>query len=474
MKKVNIILIVLFLPFISLGQYPFKSVKEVSKTKSVILPKDFTYNVLFSEGDTISIRSYTTEPAKGNHDYIAFLQGENATTGKLYVGHESNTSSNLLGDGGGATIFGIEKTGNTWNAVGAKSNINFSEVGGTVSNCGGAVTAKNTILATEEFPPSSNKELFKNGKGFRDTSDYNGLKRYENMGWISEIDPISKKAISKLYKMGRYSHEGILIMPDNKTVFLTDDFLPSVFFKFVAQTENDFTDGQLYAYQQSKDGNTGDWITLPMDMPSLVNIRNVAIQKGATLFARAEWITSVDGLIYITETGADDFSLTEPISLGGIPAKHFENYKTKNGYDYPYGAVLVFDPKKNSIVPLVNGGKSKKDNSKHFSNPDAITFYKKDNKTFLVISEDIIGTNKGRVKDEDDKPTNEVWWLDLSIKNPTVEDLERFMVAPIGSESTGGCFSPDGSAFFINIQHPDKNNDPPFNKSVTIVVTGFK
>jgi uncharacterized protein len=69
---------------------------------------------------------------------------------------------------------------------------------------------------------------------------------------------------------------------------------------------------------------------------------------------------------------------------------------------------------------------------------------------------------------------NELFFLDLSIENPTVDDLKRFAIAPIGAELTGGIFSPDGSTLFINVMHPNANNTPPYNKSVTVAITGFK
>ena len=65
---------------------------------------------------------------------------------------------------------------------------------------------------------------------------------------------------------------------------------------------------------------------------------------------------------------------------------------------------------------------------------------------------------------------NEIYFLEMSIANPTLDDLQRFMAAPRGCETTGGKFTPDGKTFFVSIQHPDKNNTPPFDKTVVIAV----
>ena len=61
----------------------------------------------------------------------------------------------------------------------------------------------------------------------------------------------------------------------------------------------------------------------------------------------------------------------------------------------------------------------------------------------------------------------------MSIENPTVNDLMRFAVAPYGSETTGVIFTPDGKTMIMNIQHPDRNNPAPFNKSCTVIIEGF-
>ena len=349
-----------------------------------------------------------------------------------------------------------------------------------VQTCALPISANKTILTSEEFPPSSNKELYRKGKGFRDTSNFGNLPRWQNMGWMVEADIASKKSLRKLYQMGRYSHEGALILDDNKTVFLTDDYSPSVFFKFVAHTPNDFSTGQLYAYQQSSDGNSGTWLKLPMAMDSLTIAREVALRMGATFFLRMEWITMVDGKIYISETGTDNFEYNVKNCFAAKPAKHLQTMElpsTKSKIiDYPFGAVLVMDLENNSIKPHILAGAGIKNKDKHFANPDGITYCKQTGHTYLVINEDIIGLDNHRVSAtaaQVKRFINEIWWLDLSIKNPTTDDLQRFLIAPAGAETTGGYFTPDFKNYFVNIQHPSSKNASPWNKSCTIVVTGF-
>lgn len=467
------LLVFIIISFSALAQR-FQLTKEYDGS-GIVLPKGIRYDQLFREGEIVVNVKGVKTISKGEHDYSCFIpKGKNGIDGFLFVSHESNDTSITLGDGGGATVFEVNKIDGRWINKGAFNAVDFSKVGGTFKNCSGALTPWGTILSAEEFPPASNEELFMEGRGSRDTSDFNGMKRYQNMGWVVEIDPVSKIALRKLYAMGRCSHEGILLMPDSVTVYLTDDFVPSVFYKFIAEKAGDLSKGKLFAYQQNANGNGGTWIHLPSDMKSLIESRNVALQRGATSFVRMEWLTLVDGKIYISETGQDEINLDKSVMLNSTWANHIQATKNEKGaYDYPYGAVLEFNPSSNSFKPLIAGGSGLKNVDKHFSNPDGITYAKLKGKTYLVINEDIIKNTRGRVPEEflkKDKIVNEIWWLDLSLKNPGVDDLKRFLIAPVGAETTGGYFTADYSTYFLNIQHPDTDNPEPFNRSVTIAV----
>ena len=470
MKRLLLLLNFIILQNVS-AQNPFVEVPPQDKPTTLIIPKGLHYKVLFSEGDSVYTSDGKIGKAKGWHDMVLTIPDKNNSSIKLAVSHECNDSSNVLGDGGGMSIIPLRLTNEEWAVNGKILNIDFTTVGGTYDNCSGTlVEGKNTILSAEEGTPDSNDKLQKKGKGYRDVSDFNNLPRYKHTGWMVEVDPNTNKAIHKLYSMGRFVHESALVMPDGKTVFLTDDYAPCIFFKFVSDTKNDFTKGQLYAYKESTVKDTSHWIKLPMQLDSLVQIRNVALRMGATYFLRMEWMTLVNNKIYITETGYDGF-LEEKL-YDGKAAKHLKSFSLKPGLiDHPYGSILEFDLATNDIRVLLDGGAGK---TKHFANPDAITNVTIKGKTYLIISEDIFNSNRGRASEaalNDKSVVNEIYWLDLSIKDPTVEDLKRFVIAPLGSETTGGAFiKNDSKYYFFNVQHPDSSNPPPFNKSCTVVI----
>ncbi|MFK7899410.1 MAG: PhoX family phosphatase [Cyclobacteriaceae bacterium] len=440
---------------------PFPTEEELS------LHTGLNYTILFKEGDTVYNSEGLVGKAKGNHDCIT-LQSSAKNKATLFIGHETRRQNDLLGDGGGATLFDIEKQSGKWAVSSKKYNVDFREVGATLNNCGGTLTPKGTILSAEEIAPPSN-EMIK--PLISDLSDFGGKPKYLNFGWMVEIDPKLQVATQKLFSMGRYKHEDAQCMPDGKTVYLTNDNSPALFFKFVADKIHDYSKGQLYAYQQNTDDRSGHWLLIPRDRNSLERAREIGIRLGATLFNRHEWISLVGDKLYITETGKDEANWDKFIKMGGKPAHYFKRNE-KGLFDDPYGRVLVFDLATQKIDVLIEGGISEKDPQTVFSNPDGMEAVQWKGRNYLMLNEDIIGTNRQR-SIYSTAVFNEIYLLDLSIPNPKVADLERVLVAPKGAETTGSTFSPDKETFFVNIQHPNPNNKV-INRSATIAITGWK
>lgn len=445
---------------------------------TVTIPDGFSYKVLFSEGDTVTSNKGVRAMAKGSQDMVIYIPINNSSEhGYLYVNHEEHKPNALLGDGGGGTMFEVIKKQDTWNVIGDFHAVDFSTVGETFRNCGGTLTPNETILTTEEEFPLSNEEIYSRF-GITDTSDFQGKKKFLNYGWMIEVDPGTHRAIRKLKNFGRYRHEDAQCMPDGKTIYLTADNKPAIIFKFIAEEKGDYSKGQLYAYQQSPDGISGAWIELPMEEDSLMNIIDVAVRKNASMFISHEWIEAVEDKLYITESGTNEFDFNREEAMGGRPAKHLNELCRVNGSNYkdPFGRILELDLKTNKLRVLLNGGVSSRDSMFCFSSPDAMTSVHLQGKNYLVISEDTHGNKNGSasaVVSSKGETYNEVYFLDLSIQNPTLEDLKRFMVAPEGCETTGNYFTPDGKTYFVSIQHPSSTNPAPFNKSCVIAISGF-
>lgn len=456
----------------------FKPVENTFDNQRLVVPEGAQVDILFTETlDSVLRADGQKFPAKGKHDYVEYIPIDGSSEhGYMFVNHESRNANADLGDGGGMSWFEIKRESGTWTVVGEFHHIDFSHLGGTYHNCGGTRTPHGTIITAEEYPPFSNAELYGEGKDITDTSDFEGMKRYEAMGWMVEIDPVTKKAVRKLYSMGRYSHEDAHCMPDGRTVYLTDDFGPAVFFKFVADQAGDYTTGQLYAYQQSEDGESGTWLLLPMDRDSLIDARLVAIRNGATMFVRMEWIDFANGKIYITETGSDNIDYSPFVKMGGRIA----NYLTVNEggiVDDPHGRVLEFDPATEKMRVYLEGGAIPNGGADaYFSSPDGLGVGTIGGKEYLVICEDIISRSRNRVPahvEAKNETYNEMFFLDATIENPSLDDLQRFSVGPRGCEQTGPVFTPDHSTLFFSVQSPSSENTPPYDRTSVVAVTGI-
>ena len=110
-------------------------------------------------------------------------------------------------------------------------------------------------------------------------------------GYIVEItDPAGAAVPNKLFSLGRFSHENAVVMPDQKTVYLSDDGTNVVFFKFVADTAGDLTVGTLYAAkmtQKAAPGTPAAEAGFDVEWIELAHASNADI---------AGWIAQYDGI----------------------------------------------------------------------------------------------------------------------------------------------------------------------------------
>ena len=141
--------------------------------------------------------------------------------------------------------------------------VDFSAVMGTWVNCFGTVSPWNTPLTSEELYFDDTSAW--NDPGFEEHDDQEALASYlgtfpnpYRYGYIVEItDPATNATPVKRVAMGRFSHENSVVMPDERTVYLSDDGTDVVFFKFVADTAGDLSSGTLFAARMTQDGAPG-------------------------------------------------------------------------------------------------------------------------------------------------------------------------------------------------------------------------
>eukprot|EP01025_Chloroclados_australasicus_P034245 TRINITY_DN35056_c0_g1_i1.p1 TRINITY_DN35056_c0_g1~~TRINITY_DN35056_c0_g1_i1.p1 ORF type:complete len:678 (+),score=86.99 TRINITY_DN35056_c0_g1_i1:29-2062(+) len=173
--------------------------------------------------------------------------------------------------------------------------INTTDVGGIWSPCAGSVSPWNTHLGGEEYPPNAryfreapSLEAFISKDRFVHTKVMYWMKFYDFYPkWVDiynlrahvkpykygfnfevSVSPEGDTKVVKHLAMGRTSIELPLIMPNNKTVYITSDGVNKAFLRFVADTPGDLSAGTLYAgkFTQISAENGGkfavDWIDL--------------------------------------------------------------------------------------------------------------------------------------------------------------------------------------------------------------------
>ena len=168
--------------------------------------------------------------------------------------------------------------------------VDFSADGGLWVPCAGSITPWGTHLGSEEYEPDA--ETIETTSDITKLDDYakpmalyfgydasapdatmDGFRKVFNpyaYGYISEVSigDDGKSSGEKQYAMGRFAHELGYVMPDKKTVYLSDDGTNVGLFRFVADEEGKLDKGTLYAAkwnQTSADkGGSADlsWIDL--------------------------------------------------------------------------------------------------------------------------------------------------------------------------------------------------------------------
>lgn len=474
--------------------------------------------------------------AKEWHDFIGVTPDTDAGSqdlGWVSVNHEMIYHDDRIGDGGGMTTFKVRrKSDGSLEIVdqtladgrqGRFFNVDFANtVGETGMNCGGiSSVVDGRIWTAEEWFRTSNESI-NNGnfrsptstswfpkapgsrpnQGVRDTTDFTissdipgwdgkTIKKYENFNWMVEIDPREAKAIRKQYNWGRQPFEGGAIDFSNQYVYLGPDATPGFLGKFVADTPGDFTKGTVYVYKHDKPGY--NWVPLWED-DAAMNIAQYATEKGATMYNRIEWVTidpnPADQSIYWTETGRDNpgsrwadenaaGAVHDPYHVQRAQDQGVSSPNDPEYHDY-YGRIWKYDPVRDTCTVVLEGGPYFENSpeeadypEKHLSNPDGLTIATIGGKSFLIIMEDLNGTSFGRTPAGVSNRMCEMFMLDLSIDNPTVDDLIRLAIMPAGSEVTGAIQTSDGKSILVNAQHPNSTNPFPYNHSLTIAINGF-
>jgi len=196
-------------------------------------------------------------------------------------------------------------------------NLDFRPVEGTWNNCNGWISPWGTPLSSEEYPDDASawydpdEDAYGEDAMTRYLGEFGNVYRY---GYVVEVtDPAGDATPTKRHALGRLSHEVALVMPDERTVYLSDDWDGGVFFKFVADRPRDLTSGTLYAAKLTQDatddpataGFDVEWIRLAHGEESAIESW-IAEYDGQSPGADADYITADDVRDWANGEAADD------------------------------------------------------------------------------------------------------------------------------------------------------------------------
>ncbi len=346
-----------------------------------------------------------------NFDFTGYVpKNGSSKEGYLSINHET--------DPGGVSMLNIryDESVGLWKVDSAQA-IDFSSVGGTIRNCSGTVTPWNTIVTCEE--------------DYGKNSDGNG-DGYFDIGWCTEIDPITKKIKDygtgkpqKLWALGRISHENVVVDPiDKKTVYFGEDEGDGAVYKFIADKAGDLSAGKLYTLVLDSvytggdyKGSTGKWVVVPNTTIAERNdTKKLTLALGATKFAGVEdvEISPLNQFIYFAVKGA---GRVYRFKDNGSVISNFETFLGGLNYRVNVGSQVVSESFGSGI----------------------------DNLAF---------DERGNLYALQDGGNNYVW-MATAKHSQAAPQVEVFMNTPIGSEPTGITFTPDHKFMFISIQEPN-------------------
>jgi len=292
------------------------------------------YQVLLQAGDALSdgrLAGGIYSIANGEKilvsqkpDFNAFIPtNQDGTSGFLYTAWEDRPA--------GISQIEIQwdSTSNQWDVISSQM-LNLSRINGGWVLCFGTVSPWGSPLFSEELyfddTEDWNNVNYRYHQGQQLLASYLGT--YPNpydYGFIVEMEDsdTNNPDLIRHYTMGRYSHENAQVMPDNKTVYLSDDGYDTVLYKFVADAPGDLSKGTLYAAKLIQDSTTDSSTTgFDVEWIELASSSNAEILN---------WIDDYDGITtddyiqgensYITDNEINDWAegrLNQDLNNDGI------------------------------------------------------------------------------------------------------------------------------------------------------------
>lgn len=283
-------------------------------------------------------------------------------------------------------------TGELSPIAGTLKYIDQSAYKGGWIHCAGSVTPWNSHLGSEEYEPDARKiehSPISDPKYISAAVYFGDMKQLNPYyyGWTPEVKIQKGEAIyTKHYSMGRTSHELAYVMPDKKTVYLTDDGSNDGFYRFVADKPENLSSGTLYAAKWKQTSNKG---------AGAANLSWVSLGHAKDADIKALALSG-------TLTFSDIFKTAEPLDekKGSCP-DHFTFINTQTGREClavkDINGDKKVDAKDDAIAARLETRRmaAMKGATTEFRKFEGFTYNKRKHKAYIAMSEIERGMEKG-------------------------------------------------------------------------------
>ncbi len=295
----------------------------------------------------------------------------------------------------------------------------YLSLAGTSTNCCGGRTPWGSWLSCEETEetPADADVTREHGYVFEVPADATGL-----------VDPVPLKA------MGRFDHEAVCVDPRTGILYLTEDKVDGLFYRFIPTTPGKLADGgrlQAMAFRDARGSDSsnretrlwsvGDWrevvwIDLEDVESPAGDLRRRGHAAGATLVSRGEGVFWGDGELYLTATSGG------PIQRGQILRYVPSRDEGRRDEARRPGRMQLFV-------------ESTDEKAMNMGDNIAVAPW-----GHLIVCEDNYSADiRNHVKGV--TPDGKLYTIARNVFTGN-------------SEFAGACFSPDGQVMFVNIQYP--------------------
>jgi secreted PhoX family phosphatase len=344
--------------------------REVRVSPSVTIDgttHKLSYHVIARSGDKLGdgvfglLTDAKGQPVK-NEDGSEHVSVDNDFNSLLQLGGKLFSVSHFESRPGAMYVTELGQDANGVLTALSTKPVDFSAVDGLWVPCAGSVTPWMTHMGSEEYPP--NARAVQDAKSMEDIDgyfkpmaayfgvmaeakdasldDFRAVFNPYAYGYATEItvDPATGVGTPvKHYAMGRKALELAYVMPDKKTVYMTDDGTNVGFFMFVADTAGDLTAGTLYAMKwtqtSAENGGAADISWIDLGHATNADVRKLIEAK--TTFAdifetadMAEGGACPDGFTAInTEDGAECLKVKSGMELAAsrLETRRYAAYK---------------------------------------------------------------------------------------------------------------------------------------------------